>query len=187
MSLATRQGEALHTLLEQSDRLWPTPLWRLEAVWPQRLLAPYGLTVLQQQEVWESALRLLAHPGVAELMGLSIEEGRDEASAAGQREVLIEREWLDATGSLRRPDRVVLEPARAVGQPDVCRILDFKWRVLTSEQSDYARQLREYSQTLTPHYPTHRVEAFILSATPEIWRLTESGLVHWEPAGRPAL
>jgi len=175
MTLAIRQGQALHRIMEFTHLMSTEgtagehPV--LEPVW-QRCLAPFGLNEGQARDVWDRAQALLALPLARRLLG-----------ARGER-AWIEREWPDAHGQICRPDRVVVD---AIADRTLLRVIDFKWRLLDSERQPYAEQLARYLEVMEMHSPTAHQEAFILTAEPSIWQLIDGRLIHCDEAGRPAL
>jgi hypothetical protein len=70
-----------------------------------------------------------------------------------------------------RPDRVV----RISESPETWWIIDFKWQVLDSELSDYAKQLAAYRWAFQTIRPAAVIEAKIVTASAEVWDLARSG------------
>jgi len=179
-STSLRQGRALHRLLEIMGRRFlmghslfkpslDRPLWALA-------LASYALKPDDAQAVIESAWSMVHAPRSKELLGLDQPPAIYEQAGHA---LAIEREWSDASAAVIRPDWVCIGP-------QAIRIIDFKWRCLSSELSDYAAQLSRYQQALQDKAAGHAISSWILTADGEVWMLEEGRLVHCQVAGRPA-
>jgi hypothetical protein len=70
-----------------------------------------------------------------------------------------------------RPDRVV----RVACSPECWWIIDFKWKVLETEQADYAMQLATYQSVFQRIRPQAQVSAKIITAHGDIWELQVGG------------
>lgn len=152
-SLAVRQGKALHRLLEFGPNIAPNQR--------ARLMAPFALPRDAQAEV-VSAVELISRSDLA----AQIFSNNQLAYA--------EREWPTADG-IARPDRIV----RVSEDPETWWIIDFKWQVLPSEVSDYAKQLAHYQALIQSIRPQAQVFAKILTSQAEIWDLDQGRLVHF--------
>jgi len=62
--------------------------------------------------------------------------------------------------------------------PEEWWIIDFKWRVLESEQADYVRQLTGYQEQFARIRPQAKICAKILTASAQLWDLQQGRLVH---------
>lgn len=156
-TIPMRQGKALHRLLE----LGPALHERLMAP----LIAEFGLPASARDEVIASARRI-ATTAHARLIF-------DPALTA-----YAEAEWpmqnVAAGALLMRPDRVI----RVRQSPEEWWIIDFKWRVLESEQADYVRQLTGYQEQFARIRPQAKICAKILTASAQLWDLQQGRLVH---------
>jgi len=180
-SLPQRKGRAFHALMEawallETDAALSPEQILQQPVWA-RLLAAFSLSRPHLLEVVEAAQRLLGHSQIRDWIGLA----PPQSLPAPQR--WSEREWLTPDGRRLRPDCVLAWPAPQAR----VRIIDWKWAVLQSERSDYAQQLADYQALMAHHLPGQVIEASVVTAKGEIWHLSDQGLVHWMPAGRPAL
>lgn len=192
-ALAQRRGRAFHALMEAWPLMDQDTALAIESmssrpVWV-RLLAPFGLSELERSEVLRRARSVLRRDDLREFLGLpslqspQVPLNRPGSIATGP-DHLIERTWLTPDGRLIRPDWVLRWTEAMVPR---LRIVDWKWAVLEFERQAYADQLSLYQSALAHHYPDHQIEAAVLTAEGHCWRLTDQGLVHWSPAGRPAL
>lgn len=151
-SLAIRQGKALHRLLEYGTAL--PKEHRL------RLIAPFALPMDAQQAVMDAVQRI---------------SQSDAAKTIFSAEHLsyAERDWPAGGDAMARPDRIV----RVSEAPETWWIVDFKWQVLTSEVSDYTKQLSGYQQLMQSIRPQASVQAMILTADASLWALTGNRLM----------
>ncbi|MEY2775949.1 MAG: hypothetical protein RLY30_47 [Pseudomonadota bacterium] len=178
-TLPQRKGRAFHALMEawsllDLDRdLRPEELVQ-QPVWA-RLLSPYALSGSHLLEVIGASQGLLAAPPLRAWIGLP---GGPQPAQRWS-----ERTWRHPDGRSLRPDWVL----RYTTPQEQVRIVDWKWAVLPSEHAAYADQLVGYRELMQHHFPSATVEASLVSAQGEIWRLEGEGLVHCNPAGRPAL
>lgn len=192
---AQRRGRAFHALMEawpllDLDRALAPDQLVLRPVWA-RLLAPFALTQADRLQAVQSAQQLLQAPLLRSWIGLPpaspdppapAAPGTDPAPVSPEQR-WIERSWAAQGSSVLRPDWVVRWPAPILR----VRVVDWKWAVLPSEQEAYTQQLMGYQALMAEHFPDHVREAALVTSRGEIWRLTDQGLVHWNPAGRPAL
>ena len=153
-SLAVRQGKALHRLLEFGPNIAPNQR--------TRLIAPFALPSDAQAAVVRAVERI-AQSEIAERI------------FSKHLLAYAEREWPTADLGLARPDRIV----RVSEDPETWWIIDFKWQVLASEMSDYAKQLAGYQALMQSIRPQARVFAKILTSEAEIWDLDQGRLVHF--------
>lgn len=154
--LVIRQGKALHRLLEFGPAL--------RADMARQLLAEFALPRAARDEVMQAVLKIGQH-------SVSQAVFHPECLA------FAEAEWPDIdqnAGRVLRPDRVV----RISESPETWWVIDFKWRVLPSELSDYANQLRNYQQLFQSIRPNAVVEAKILTADAQCWALRGERLIH---------
>jgi ATP-dependent helicase/nuclease subunit A len=150
-SLAVRQGKALHRLLEFGPAIAPNQR--------ARLMAPFALPKDAQAEVMDAVERISRSDLSAQIFS------RNQLSYA-------EREWPTADG-IARPDRII----RISEDPETWWIIDFKWQVLESEISDYAKQLAHYQTLMQSIRPQAAVKAMILTSLAECWPLVEGRLL----------
>ena len=153
-SLAVRQGKALHRLLEFGPKIAPNQR--------ARLIAPFALPIDAQAAVFGAVERIAKSEIAGQIFS------KDYLAYA-------EREWPTADQGLARPDRLV----RVSEDPETWWIIDFKWQVLDSELSDYARQLAGYQALMQSIRPQAKVFAKILTSQAEIWDLDQGRLVHF--------
>jgi hypothetical protein len=165
-TLEIRLGKAFHALMEQIDR--PVIGHHLAELapgqaWVDRLLAVYALLPSEQAMVCQAVQAVLSNPQAREvLMPLS-----------AQCQVLTEADCLDDQGRWLRPDRVLISEAERR-----LTLIDFKWRVLPSEQKDYVQQLMRYGQVLSQARPGYDLKMVLIDAQAGVWLCQDGELVH---------
>ncbi len=148
-SIAIRQGKALHSLLECGPSISTQTV--------ARVIAPFALPAQARSELQSALNALKASAFVSQIFDKKL-------LAYSEAEWPIEQ---DKKITILRPDRVV----RISQTPETWWIIDFKWRVLDSERSDYARQLSGYRQAFQAIRPGAVIEAKIVTASAEVWDL----------------
>ena len=87
--------------------------------------------------------------------------------------ILIESEWINEFGEVIRPDRVDLNLLEGK-----VNIIDFKWRVSSTQKNSYVSQMLKYQRVIELNYPEMTVKSFLVSSEAQIFYIEGNQLLH---------